>query len=120
MTRNNPILKTLSNGDVILLVVPTSSRDLVQIIKLSDIKFESGADLTPPEIDWLNFKGEVLYTSMRVHHTQKDLIFGNCLAIREKLNPFLIEKYKKDYMLFSPSENMLSDEEQEYMIKCTS
>jgi hypothetical protein len=58
---------------------------------------------------------EVLFTSERTHPTETNIIFGNCMAITQILNNFLIEKYKIDYRLFKPTENALSDEEFEYL-----
>lgn len=114
MSKNNPILKTLVLGDVVLINIPsntwTRSAPIRQIIKLTELDFDPGDDF-----DWLNFKGDVLYTTERVHSSDPNLIFGNCFSITEKLNSFLIEKYKKDFMMFSPEENQLSDEELEYL-----
>ena len=116
MAKNNPILKTLSVGDIVLVHIPTDvwsrTAPIRQIVKLTKADYEPGADF-----DWMNFEGEVIFTSERVHASEPNLIFGNCLAISEKLNPFLIEKYKKDFMLFPPTENQLSDEELEYLQK---
>lgn len=117
MIRNNPILKTLSIGDLVLINVPsgtfTRSAPIRQIIKLTEVEFDPRKDENG--YDWLNFKGDVIFTSERVHASEPNLIFGNCLAITEKLNPFLVEKYVKDFMLFPPTENQLSDEELEYL-----
>jgi hypothetical protein len=116
MTKSNPILKTLKVGDVVLLSMPgnhfSMNPPIRQIIKLTKAEYEK-----PNEngLDWLNFDGEVLYTTQRVHPSEPNLIFGNCLAISEKLNDFLVQKYKIDYMMFAPNENVLSDEELEYL-----
>jgi len=117
MTPNNPILKTLKENDIVLFHIPsntfTRSAPIRQIIKLKNLKFQPSDDKY--HFDWLNFEGEVLYTTERVHSENPNLIFGNCLSIIEKLNSFLVEKYVKDFMMFPPSENQLSDEELEFL-----
>lgn len=110
----NPILPKLKEGDVVLSTLPFGvNQNIYQIIKLKNLKYEP-EDEEFPNRNWLNFEGEVLYTSQRVHKSYKDFIFINCMAIREILNPFLIEKYVRDYMLFKPEDHFLSDEEEEY------
>lgn len=113
--RHNPILKTLKEGDVVLLALDSMSPGQPthrQIVRLKNLEYQPKDNEF--DFDWLTFEGEVLYTSIRVHPSNRNFILTNCLGIVEKLNDFLVEKYQKDYNLFRPDEHQLSDEELEY------
>lgn len=83
-----------------------------QIVKLKNLNYQ------PPDenynFEWLEFEGDVLYTNSRTHSSTQNLILGNCKAIEEKLNDFLIEHYVKMYNLWKPTENQMSDLEFEH------
>lgn len=107
----NPVLKILKEGDVVLMKVESSA----QIVKLTSTKYHP-EDEEYPNRNWLDFEGDVLYTTERVHKEDENFIMFNCMAISEILNDFLIEKYVKDFNMFSPKEHQLSDEELELKI----
>jgi hypothetical protein len=112
--KSNPILKKLKEGDVVLMRLPSGVHnipDIHQIVKLKNLVYESEDE--EYYFNWLNFEGDVLYTTHRVHISQINFIFTNCMGISEILNEFLIQKYIRDFYMFKPSENMLSDEEDE-------
>lgn len=116
----NPILKVLKEGDVVLVEIPDSSitgtGGIRQIIRLKELEYEP-EDSEYPNQNWLDFKGDVIYTTVRVEKESENFIFSNCMGIKEILNPFLIEKYKIDYRMFSPKENQLTKEEYEYELQ---
>lgn len=114
----NPILKILKENDVVLLEIPASMRfnqpAIRQIVKIKNLKYEP-EDEEHPNTNWLHFDGEVLQTTTRVPKGGENVLFANCLGIKEILNDFLVEKYKKDFMMFPPSENQYTEEEYEYL-----
>lgn len=106
-----PLLKVLKDGDIVLMELPQNySAPIRQIVRLKNLEYES-EDEEHPNMNWLNFEGEVLFTTVRVTKESENLIFTNCMGIRELLNPFLVEKYKSDYNMFFPKENQMSEEE---------
>lgn len=116
----NPILKVLKDNDVVLLEIPAShffnQTAIRQVVRLNNLKYEP-EDEKHPNINWLHFDAEVLLTTVRVPKGKENTIFASCMGIKEVLNDFLIEKYKKDFMMFHPSENQLTDEEFQYLEK---
>jgi hypothetical protein len=109
----NPLLKILKNDDVVLMSIEGNFTTSAQIVKLKNVIYQPEDDECPTT-NWLEFNGEVLFTTERVHSSNHNLIFTNCMGIKEILNPFLIEKYTHDYRMFPPSENQLTDAEFEY------
>ena len=118
MTPNNPLLKHIKPGDIVLMGIifgrqGLGDKRITQIVKITKADYEPAND--EYKFDWLNFKGEVIYTSERVHADSTNFIFGNCLAIEQILpNEFIIEKCVKDYMLFKPTEHQLTDAERDW------
>ena len=114
----NPILRVLKENDVVLLELPVSIRfnqpAIRQVVKVSNLKYEP-EDEKHPNTNWLYFDGEVLLTTERVPKGKENALFCNCLGVKEILNNFLIEKYKKDFMMFPPSENQYTEEEYQYL-----
>lgn len=114
----NPILKTLKEEDIVLLELPGSTifnePAIRQVIKIKNLKYEP-EDEEYPNTNWLHFDAEVLLTTVRVPKDKENALFTNCMGIKEVLNVFLVEKYKKDYMMFHPSENQLTEEEYQYL-----
>jgi hypothetical protein len=108
----NPLLKVLKNDDVVLMSMEGNFTTSVQIVKLKSVIYQPEDEEC--STNWLEFNGEVLFTTERVHSSNHNLIFMNCMAIKEILNPFLIEKYTHDYRMFPPTENQLTDAEFEY------
>jgi len=118
MARNNPILKTLKENDIVLISVPSWNRtDLKQIVKLNQIEFQPSTEEF--NFDWIDFDGEVLYTNVRMNLENQNFIFGNCLAICEKVNPDFMEQTAKIHDLWKAGENVMSEEEYQYEINRT-
>jgi len=106
---NNPILKEIKNGDIVMVEMPSKLRAAYkQICKLTDIKYEPADKETP--FDWLNFKSEILYTNYRLHPTMMHCI-GNCLAISEIIPAELIDTYVRQNEMWRPEQYPLSDAE---------
>lgn len=111
--KNNPILKTLVDGDVVMMEVPSSLRNsLKQICRITNLKFTEAEN--DRKFDWLEFDGEVLYTNTRLHKSHLNDPIGNCLAITEKLTNSDIAKIAKINNLWAFSDDLMSDAELEY------
>jgi len=114
----NPILRVVKENDVVLLEIPATIRfnqpAIRQIVKIRNLKYEP-EDEKHPNTNWLHFDGEVLLTTERVPKGKENVLFANGFGIKEVLNEFLIEKYKKDFMMFHPSENQYTEEEYQYL-----
>lgn len=111
--RNNPILKTLKENDIVLLEIAGNGPPIKQIARIFNLKFQKADD--EYDFDWLNFDSEVLYTNMKLHETEKNKTFGNCLAIIEKVEESHLEQYSKSLYMWNVDEYKLSDEEFEYL-----
>lgn len=112
MSINNPILKTLKEGDIVMVeLVSKNGKPFKQICQLSNLKYFP-ADETY-DSDWLEFKTEVLYTNFRMSPNAIYCI-GNCLAITEVIPKELVQIYVTREGMWNPEQYPLSDEEVEY------
>ena len=87
MTKN-PILKTLKNGDIVMLALEYNEdgQSIIkkQIVKLKNIKYIPPDD--DHDFDWLEFDGDVLYSNCKV-----PAFVGNCIAIKYKIKESELE-----------------------------
>ena len=107
----NPIIKTLKEGDIVLVEVPSAERAAFkQICKLHNLKYYPADEQF--DFDWLDFDAEILYTNYRMHKSMIKCI-GNCLAIEEILDPSYVEIYVRQNDMWKPEMYQLSDVELE-------
>jgi len=106
----NPLLKTLKDGDVVMVEVPSSGASFKQIVKLKNLKYQSADNEF--DFDWLHFDSDVLYVNQRTH---KDIMqcMGNCLAITEIIPTELIEHTARQNDMWRSDLHLMSDAELE-------
>jgi hypothetical protein len=108
----NPILKTLKDGDVVMIYIPfPSGQSARQIVRLKNIKYLPADDKF--DFDWLDFDCDVLYVNQRTH---KDVLqcWGNCVSIAEVIPADLIEITARQNDMWLWDLYQLSDAELEY------
>ena len=110
----NPLLKSLKDGDVVMVEIPSSGATFKQIVKIKNVKYQSADDEF--DFDWLDFESDVLYVNRRTH---KDILqcMGNCLAITEIIPPELIEHTARQNDMWRSDLHLMSDAELEQKIK---
>lgn len=112
MIKNNPLLKTLKNGDVVLFEIPYASDKPDYIIaEISNLKFYPSDE--EYDYDWLDFDSKALYSTYRMHleHLKVPV---NCMCITEvfpKDKPNRLRRAIKEYDLMDVNDDPLSDEE---------
>ena len=113
----NDLLKLLKEGDIVMFEANSNERAPYQmIVRLTELKFipkDGDADF-----DWLDFKGEPLYTNWRLHESMieewKNGHGGmNCLGISEIIPKDLIERFALLHNMWKVDEFLLSDVELE-------
>lgn len=115
---NNPILKTLSDGDIVVLECPNvNGTQSIQICRITNVKF------TPADercgLDWLDFKRDILYTNVHLHKVDiaNGIGTGGCMSITKKLGSDTeMELFAKANGLWSSSQYLLTDEELKYRL----
>lgn len=119
--KNNPLLKTLKDGDIVMFVHHTMgptfrditpSKEMRYIARLSKTKFIPADEKC--SVDWLEFESEILYSNQRQH--PELLTHGvpyNCMAITETVPEGLIERMVEFHKLWKAEEYMYSDVELE-------
>lgn len=110
---NNPLLKNIKEGDIVLMEIQSSERNsFKEICKLSNLNFQP-AD-KEFNFDWLEFEGEILYTNFRLHKSMLDKPMGNCLSITEIIPIDLVETYVRINDMWRANNFLMSDQELEY------
>lgn len=106
--KSNPILKTLKENDIVFMQVGT----ILQICRIYDLEYD------PKESkhikDWLEFKGEVLYTNHKLHESMLHTPSGNCMSIIEVISPSHLQQYARSKDLWLAKEYLMSDDELQY------
>jgi len=122
---NNPILKDIKVGDICLIghnatfyILAEPNPAHYQIILMKEIKFIPAGmlyDDVVMDIDWLDFKAELLYTMDRMHpsilNNEYNGVAYNCRAILEIIPQGLVSNYVNKYNMFPATKYMLSDNE---------
>ena len=111
MTKTNPLLKLIKEGDLVLMEISGFTSVAKQICRLKNIKFQPANE--EYNFDWLDFEVDVLYTSIRMHPTLLNQCIGNCQAIKEIIPEGILEIVAKNYNVWKADEYMLSDAELE-------
>jgi len=119
--KNNPLLKTLKDGDIVMFVYHTMgpmlgdmtpSKEIRYIARLKNTKFIP-ADKNC-SVDWLEFNSEILYSNQRQHpELLEQGVPFNCLTITETVPEGLIERMAEFHKLWKAEEFMYSDVELE-------
>lgn len=110
--KNNPLLKIINNGDVVMIEnIGLTGPTVMEICRLKNTVF-TGAD-TKCSIDWLEFDAEILYTNLRLHPSMLNDSMGNCRAIIEIIPEELIDRIARANDMWPATDHMLSDVELE-------
>jgi hypothetical protein len=121
--KNNPLLKTLKDGDIVMFVHHTMgpmlgdmtpSKEIRYIARLSKTKFIPADEKC--SVDWLEFESEILYSNQRQHpELLKQGVPYNCTAITETVPAGLLERMAEFHKLWKAEEYMYSDVELEHL-----
>lgn len=112
--KSNPILKTLKEGDIVLIEIGSQIRlPIKQICKIYNLNFQPADEKF--SFDWLEFDGDILYTNYKLHPSMLKKPAGNCMAIIEVIPRRLLPQYTKVNMMWKPEDYPMSNEELEYM-----
>jgi len=110
---NNPLLKQLKVGDLVLVETPMGNGPMArQIIKLTNVDFKPMDEEC--NLDWLDFECEVLYTNQKMHPSNLGLCFGNCYAITQIVDNKHLKKFAKSMELWKPLDFPMTDAELEW------
>ena len=119
--KNNPLLKTLRDGDIVMFVHNTMgpmlgdmtpSREIRYIARLKNTKFIPADEKC--SVDWLEFDSEILYSNQRQHpELLKHGVPYNSSAITETVPEGILERTAEFFKLWKAEEYMYSDLELE-------
>jgi hypothetical protein len=107
----NPLLKTLKDGDVVMVEIPSSGATFKEIVKLKNLKYQPADEKF--DFDWLDFDCDILYVNQRVHKDMLQSSLGNCLAITEIIPTDLIEHTARQNDMWRSDLHLMSDAELE-------
>lgn len=111
--KNNPILESLQENDIVMIELPSTERsDVKQICRIFNLNFTKSDN--EKDIDWLDFDGEILYTNIKLHKTMLDYPLGNCMAITEHINADQLEQIARVNDMWKTDMYLMSDAEFEY------
>lgn len=118
MIKNNNILKSLKENDIVMIEIPSSERnDVKEICRIYNLKFIP-AD-SKYNFDWLDFDSEILYTNMKLHKSMLNQSMGNCMAITEKIDLEQVEQIARVNDMWKADKYLLSDAEFEHKQRFT-
>ena len=111
--KNNPILETLKENDIIMIEVPsTEIASVKEICRIYNLKFKKAGSET--KLDWLDFDGEILYTNFKLHKSMLNKPSGNCMAITHKIDVEQLEQIARVNDMWKSDMYLLSDAELEH------
>ena len=108
--KSNQLLKTLKDGDIVLMVLPgLYEPSVLEICQLKNTKFIPKGE--GRSFDRLDFDSDTLYVNTRVHSSQLGESAGNCLSITEVIAPEHLEQFARNKDMWKASLYQYSDVE---------
>lgn len=117
--KNNPVLKTVKEGDLVLFHSPGMVSmhgfvpDLYQIARLTNIKLLEADDKY--NFEWLEYDADLLYSSVQLPEDSMEPSL-NCMAISQIVPSELLDNLVHSFRLFDPRKYPLSKEEVERVV----
>ena len=110
-TKSNPVLPLIREDHYVFMEMfgRYGEVPIRQIVRVYDLKYEP--EDNQYDFNWLNFKGEVIYTNFRMHPEMINSPAGNCLSITEIIPIALLERFAANHNMWLATEFPLSDEE---------
>ncbi len=117
MKTKNPLLKEIKDNDIVLFRYPFTQGEVRIMVRLYDVEYQPANEKY--DFDWLESKGEPLYTNQRLSPESitawKEGKMTNPICAAEIIKPDFVEQYSVALNMWKADENMLTEAEVEHI-----